>query len=364
MKKVIFSLICLVKQNKQKEKITMNNLSHFSRNFNHLSLAEKKLIQKFLSKGFKPSKIASILDRSRSTISRHINNKANTDFVKLGKKVKRMYVASIAHHNYINNKSRRGAKYKLFNDLNLVKYLEDKVINEKWSPEVAIGRAKLLGLSFKISITPKSVYNYIQRNQIKITPFDLRFKLRRKKSKHLNIKVHKKKLGLSIEQRPLSVENRTEFGHWEADCVVDKNNNSVLVLQERMTRFCTIVKLNHHDSNSCFKQLEIFKRKFGKSSKLIFKTITCDNGSEFYSFPLTKNTNVYYAHPYCSYEKGGVENLNGIIRRYINKGQDISKLSRQKIQSIKEHINSIPRKILDYKTPQEIFEENISSIVA
>ena len=342
----------------------MSNLSHKKRNFNHLSIAERRLIEKLFKQGCKPAKIAKLLDRNRSTICRQINNKANTDFVRIGKKVKRVYVADIAQSNYVKNKSNGGAKYKLFKDMNCLRYIEDKVINEKWSPDVAIGRAKLLNMNFKISITAKSIYNYIQRGQIKITPFHLRFKLRRKKAKHKETKEHKKKLGLSIEQRPLHINDRLEFGHWEADCVVDKNNNSVLVLQERLTRFCTIIKLKHHDSITCFDKLEKFKKIFGKHSKHIFKTISCDNGSEFYKYPLTKNTKVYFAHPYCSYEKGGVENLNGIIRRCIQKGQDISKLTRQKAQSIKEHINSIPRKILNYKTPKEVFENYISSIVA
>ena len=340
----------------------MKNLSQNKRNFNHFSLSERKLIEKLNRQGFSISSIAKLLDRHRSSIYRQINNKKNTDFVRIGKKVKRLYVANKAQSNYEYNKSNCGPKYKLLNDKNLVAYIENCVINKKWSPQVALGRARLLELSFNINISAKSIYNYIDRNQLKITPFHLRFKLRRKKPKKQYIKQNKRKLGKSIEQRPLFINERMEFGHWEGDTIVDKNCNSILILTERLTRYGIMIKLKHHTSDEVLKNLNILKRKFGKNFKNIFKTITFDNGSEFYKTVELENKNfqVYFTHPYCSYEKGGVENFNGIIRRYIPKTKDIRSLTRQKIQAINKQINEIPRKILNYKTPSEAFEEYLA----
>lgn len=344
----------------------MNTLSQNKTNFNHFSLSERKLIEKLNRRGFSVSSIAKLLGRHRSSIYRQINNKNNTDFVRVGNKIKRAYVASKAQINYEHNKSNCGAKYKLFNDPNLIRYIEDCVINKKWSPEVAIGRADLIGLNSCISISPKSIYNYIDRNQLKITPFHLRFKLRRKKPKKQYIKQNKKKLGTSIEQRPLFINERLEFGHWEGDCIVDKNCNSIFVLTERLSRFGFMFKLKHHTSEEVNKQINILKRKFGKNFKNIFKTITFDNGSEFYRTVEFENTNlqIYFTHPYCSYEKGGVENFNGIIRRYIPKAKDIKSLTRQKIQAINKQINDTPRKILNYKTATEYFNMCLDSIIA
>ena len=172
----------------------MKNLPHKKRNFNHFTLNERKLIQKLSRNGLSASSIARLLDRHRSSISRQLNNKSNSDFVKVGSKVKRLYVASKAQLNYETNKSNCGAKYKLLEDKKLITYIEDCVVNKKWSPEVALGRAKLLGLSFNVNISAKSIYNYIDRNQLKITPFHLRFKLRRKKPKKQYIKVLNKDL--------------------------------------------------------------------------------------------------------------------------------------------------------------------------
>lgn len=241
----------------------------------------------------------------------------------------------------------------------MIKYIEDCVINKKWSPDIAIQRAKRLGWNFKIHISAKTIYNYIDRNQIKITPFDLRFKLRKRKPKKQYIKQNKKKLGKSIEIRPEYINNRSEFEHWEGDTIVDKNNNSILVLQERTSRKGMLLKLNKHISDEVNRQLKILKNKYGKHFKNIFKTITFDNGSEFYRTIEFEDDNlqIYFTHPYCSYEKGGIENLNGIIRRYIPKGKNIQDITRQKIKAIIEQIDNTPRKILNYRTPKEYFEE-------
>lgn len=343
----------------------MTNIPHNSKFFNHLSLSERKIIQNLYTKGFSPSYIANILGRHRSTISRQLNNKKNTDFVRFGSKVKRTYVASIAQDNYVKNKSKCGAKYKLFNDISLIHFIEDAVINKKWSPQVAIGRAKLLGLSFNINISAKSIYNYIDRHQLNITPFHLRFRLRRKKPKKQYIKQNKKKLGKSIEERPLSVLNREEFGHWEGDTIVDKDSNSVFVLVERVSRKGFMLKLRKHTSDEVVLKLKQIKRKFGKYFKYIFKTITFDNGAEFYRVVDIEDSNlqIYFTHPYCSHEKGGVENYNGIIRRYIPKGMSIKKLTQESITRINEQIDNTPRKILNYKTSKECFDEYVKAIV-
>lgn len=95
--------------------------------------------------GLSISCIANLLGRHRSTISRQLSNKKNLDFLRVKGKVVRTYSAIKAQDNYSKNKSNCGAKYKLFQDNNLIKYIEDCVVNKKWSPEVAIGRAKLVG---------------------------------------------------------------------------------------------------------------------------------------------------------------------------------------------------------------------------
>ena len=340
---------------KQKEKITMENLSHKKRNFNHFCLKERQILENLLKQHYKVSAIAVILGKHRSSIYRQINNLANTDFVRFGKKVKRFYVANKAHSNYLMNKSNCGAKLKV-----------DCIKNKKY-PDVALGRAKRLGLEFQISVTPHTVYNYIRKNILNgINMFDMKYMLTRKPNKKGKERVNKTKLGTSIELRPDYINNRLEYGHWEGDCVVDKNQNALFILLERKMRCGKIFKLKKHDSQNILDCINKLKKQYGKKFKHIFKTITFDNGSEFAKvFTLeSEDLHIYFTHPYSSFEKGGVENYNGWIRRYIPKGTDISKISREKIQAINSQINNVPRKILNYKTPAEVFQTYLDSITA
>lgn len=120
-----------------------------------------------------------------------------------------------------------------------------------------------------------------------------------------------------------------------------------------------MLKLKRHTSEEVNRQLQILTNRYGGKFKKIFKTITFENGSEFYKTIEFENDNlqIYFTHPYSSYEKGGVENLNGIIRRYLPKNKNLKEITRQKLKSINEQIDNTPRKILNYRTPKEYFEE-------
>lgn len=148
---------------------------------------KRQILENLLKQHYKISAIADILGKHRSSIYRQINNKANTDFVRFGKKVKRFYVAKKAHSNYLKNKSNCGAKLKIFKDDNL---------------------------------SPHTVYNYIRKNILKgVSLFDMKYMLTRKPNKQKEEqKVNKTKLGTSIELRPENINNRLECGHWERDC--------------------------------------------------------------------------------------------------------------------------------------------------
>lgn len=346
----------------------VNNITKVKK-FQQLCKKERQLIQQWYLKHISISEIARRLNHNKSTISRQVNNKKNLDFYrKHNGYVIKTYSAIKAEENYIKNKSKCGAKYKLFKDKNLVKDLEDAILKNKLSPDAFIGRSIRLGWKYNISITVHSIYNYIDRNQLKIKPMDLLMKVKRKVRKANNAdtfhKKNKRRLGLSIEERDSEISLREEFGHWEGDCVVDKSNNGVFVLSERKTRMYFVFKLKHHNSESVMEKMRYLKRKFGKNFRNIFKTITVDNGSEFWKMTECQKwkTKIYFTHPYSSWEKGTVENCNGILRRYIAKGKDIKSINRQTIESCCMQINNIPRKILNYQTANECFEKELTNI--
>ena len=154
---------------------------------------------------------------------------------------------------------------------------------------------------------------------------------------------------VSIDKRFLGAENRTRFGHWERDAVVSgKNGNgSLAVAQERKSRLVMARKTKTMSP----KEHNIKTKKMTKD--MLVKSYTYDNGIENKKHG-ELGVPTFFCDPYSSWQKGGVENANKMIRRYIPKGSDISKVSDRFLQRIIEKINKKPRKILGYKSALEV----------
>ena len=196
---------------------------------------------------------------------------------------------------------------------------------------------------------------------------DLPMKLRRN-TKCTRIKKHKKKLGTSISQRPIDIDNSKEFCHWEIDTVIgekSKDDNVLLTIVERKTRYSMIIKAVAKTAPAVTDALNRVRNLFGEQFSQVFKSITSDNGSEFADLSTIEsetNTKIYFTHPYSSFEKGTNERHNGLIRRFIPKGKRISEYSCDDIASIEDWMNTLPRRILKYKTPEELFELHLDQI--
>lgn len=203
---------------------------------------------------------------------------------------------------------------------------------------------------------------------------DLPVKSQRKRGYHrVHSRQHKILYGTSIEKRDESILSRTEFGHWEMDTVKGKVHSkcSLLVFTERKTRKELIFKLEHHDAQNVVAQLDKLEKKLKKNFAKIFKSITCDNGTEFARaedlersciYKNKKRTNVYYCHPYTSCERGSNEVANKLIRRHIPKGTCFDDISIEKVKNIEKWMNGYPRRIFSYRTADDMFKEEISSI--
>ena len=172
----------------------------------------------------------------------------------------------------------------------------------------------------------KTLYNYVDQGLLSIHNYELPEKLKRNTKRH-RVRQNKKKLGRSIEERPEEINKRNEFGHWECDLVLGhktKDDEVLLTLSERMSREFLIIRITDKTSASvmqAFKELQ-----YSEHWNDIFKTITTDNGSEFADLSNLEdasNTLIYYAHLYTSCDKGTVERHNGLIRRFIPKGEAI-----------------------------------------
>ena len=173
----------------------------------------------------------------------------------------------------------------------------------------------------------------------------------------------------SIDYRPEEANNREVYGHWEGDLVIGtKKRGSVLfTLTERMTREEIIVKIPGKKAEYVAQALDKIEKKYKNIFSDKFKTITFDNGGEFRNWELLEKsydkrrknprTQVFYAHPYRSGERGSNENANRLIRRFIPKGIDITPISEEFIQKIEDWINNYPRAMFNYKSTNKILSE-------
>ena len=137
-------------------------------------------------------------------------------------------------------------------------------------------------------------------------------------------------------------------------------------MTERKTRYSFILKLPDKKASTVLKAFGELFATFGSDAGKVFKSLTTDNGSEFTSLSkLEKVSNilVYYAHPYTSWEKGSIENHNGLFRRFIPKGKNISDYSLEYVAKVARWANTLSRKILGYTTAEEIFVKEFYSVL-
>lgn len=193
-------------------------------------------------------------------------------------------------------------------------------------------------------------------------------KLSRNTKQH-EVRENKKNLGRSIEERLETVDLREEFGHWEIDSVLGKKNENepaVVALTERKHRNSIWLKVKNHSAEAVDEALDELLETFGDKYREVFKTITSDNGSEFANLSRLedKGIGIYFTHPYTSCEKGTVECHNRMLRRFIPKGKSIGDYTADEIMIFADIINGLPRKLLGYHTPEELFDAELDRIYA
>lgn len=269
-------------------------------------------------------------------------------------------------------KTSKGPQLKIGNDYEFVEFVE-KMIKKGYSPEAILGYIKTHNMNFKTSICRVTLYSYIDKGVIpNVSNKNL---LRKGKTKkHNKVKTVKppRKLEHSIEKRPKEVSERTTFGHWELDTIVGTKTKgqTILAFTERYTRQEILFKSPDKTAVSTVSILNKLEKSIGaKNFKKIFKSITCDNGTEFantygmeFSPSGKQRTTVYYCHPYCSSERASNENQNGFVRRFIPKKVPMDLYTTEQLRDIQDFINNYPRGIFNYKTSEEMFTEELKKL--
>jgi len=343
----------------------------------HLSAAERKIIERLLREGASKGEIARVLYRSRSTIKREMHRGAVVQRKKNPYESKApnhpehieytAYFSEVGQRVYEERRGNCGSKSKVVACSDFVEFVESKVLGEeKWSPDAAIGYAKAHGLFPGQEFCTKTFYNWTDDGLVRVKNIHLLLKVRRKPKSPR--KERKRVLGKSIEERPAMVETREEFGHWEGDGIVGKGRQGHLItLVERKLGMGFLFNVGSKESEKIVEIIDGLEKECGRYFRDIFKTITFDNGVEFSnSAGIERGGRIqaYYAHPYSSFERGTNENWNGIVRRFIPKGSSLEKLSDKDIQRINHYINTLPRKRFGYKTPLDLWNQQMAAILA
>ena len=343
------------------------NDTPISRKNKHLNAYERGQIALLHSQGKTPYMIAKLLNRASNTIRNELK-RGTVPQIK-GSKTVMMYFPETGQASYDHNRKNCGAKYKLLKCECFIQHVTEAFFEKKHSLDAICGRLKKTN-KFKRSHTVcmKTLYNYVDLGLIGISNIDLPFKLRRS-TKPARTRKHKKVLGASIAERPQSINDRSEFGHWEVDTIVGKKGKSetaLLTLTERVTRKEIIRKIPNRTSESVQSAINELVNESGPYFSKVFKSFTADNGSEFSELSEIESltgSNVYFAHPYASGERGTNERHNGLIRRFVPKGKSINDVSLDMISKVQVWCNTLPRKILGYQTPDEAFEDSIRNIL-
>lgn len=315
--------------------------------YTHITTEERECIQMMLAQGKTQETIAESLSRSKSTISRELTRNSQD-----GK-----YSTLRAEKLSIQRKKLCGAINKLKNDPILNEAICSR-LNDEMSPEQVKGRMEMEG---KKCVSFKTIYRCIENGILVISKSCLRHggKKRRKLSTDKRGQIPDR---VMITERPKEIETRSILGHYESDTVVGKDHQSAILTHvERKSRYLLVAKLKEPSSLGV---LEATKLLFRNIPREALKTFTSDNGKEFSKFKeISKFLEIdfYFALPHHPWERGTNENTNGLLRQYFPKGTDFNLTTDEQIRVVATKLNNRPRKILNYKTPHEVFWADLNS---
>lgn len=280
------------------------------------------------------------------------------------------YSAAKGQIIHLQRQKNKGRPLKIGNDIAYANFLEEKMLSKsdkrkRCSPAVALELARREGFETEVCVT--TLYSYIDKGVfLELTNKDLwekpKRKPRKKRQEDEEPKVAHKHLP-SITQRPEESSQRSELGHWEMDLVISSGDTRrcFLTMTERKSREEIIIPLPDHRAVTIRRAIDRLERQT-VGFKRKFRSITTDNGPEFLEYEQLiqscrskgKRFDVYYCHSYSAWEKGTVEVHNRMIRRWFPKGTDFTKISQKEIAALQEWMNGYPRKVLGWKTPQEV----------
>lgn len=317
---------------------------------NHITLEQRYQIAAYMNAGMCIDDIAKQIGKNRSSIYRELNRNSSS---------KGQYTAKKAHELSTERKDRFIGLRKFDS---ACKKVCESLLKHKWSPDQIVGHCKRMGIAM---VSHERIYQHIRQDKVNGGKLYLncRHKLKNRKrpvGKHLPIANR-----VSINERPEIVANKERFGDWEMDTIIGAyQQGAILTLTERATNFIFILKLEQGKNSKALRE------KLNETLlpyKNFVHTITTDNGPEFADHLAMKScldSCIYFANPYCSWEKGSIEHANKLIRQYIPKEENLNRYTQAQLNEIQYAINNRPREKLNFDTPKNLFFNFVHGNVA
>jgi IS30 family transposase len=321
--------------------------------YKQLTRKERYHIWASLKRGSSQKEIAESIGVHPSTICRELQRNRDD-------------VTQEYHFAFAETKSQRRqqnkAKYTVFTS-KIKTYIRTK-LKEEWSPEQIAGRMKM---DHGFTVCHETIYRYIYHNKSRGGRLYKHLRHKNKKYHSRSNKYQRRGIiidRVSIDKRPKIVDKKKRIGDFEIDTVIGLNHIGALVtVVDRKSKFTLIRKVTSKRAEEVTRALVEMLTPL----KPITRTITSDNGKEFaYHKQVSEalDTSFYFAHPYSSWERGLNEHTNGLIRQYLPKKTDFTQISKEEIITIQDKLNHRPRKILNYRTPFEVFFTEVAKAFA
>lgn len=307
--------------------------------YTQLTREQRYQIYALCKKNHSLTEIASVIDVHKSTVSREI--KRNTGC--------RGYRPKQAHELALQ---RREEKIRFGISESTWRRVE-QLLREDWSPEQV---SKWLTESDEHSVSHESIYQYIYWDKTNGGDLHTHLRCQKQRRKRYGFYDRRGKLvnQVSIDERPEIVEERERWGDWELDTIIGKNHQQAIVtMTERTLRLTYLFKVEQKRADLVENAIV---ETLGKLALPVL-TLTADNGREFANherIAKALDADFYFAHPYCSWERGSNENSNGLVRQYFPKGSDFSGIGTKELAHVMKRLNNRPRKCLGMKTPNEV----------
>ncbi|MCJ7776022.1 MAG: IS30 family transposase [Desulfobulbaceae bacterium] len=310
--------------------------------YTQLTQEQRYQIYALLKMEHSQTKVATVIGVHKSTISREVHRNCG----------KRGYRPKQAH--CLSLKRRRNTVTKRITAETWARI--DEKLQQDWSPEQVSGWLKK---NTEVEVSHEWIYQHIYMDKRSGGDLYKHLRCQKKRRKRIGDYDRRGKIPnqVSIEDRPEIVEKRERIGDWEGDTIIGAGRQGAIVtLVERKSRFTLLKQV----ANRTAAVVEDAILDLLKPYQVATHTITFDNGKEFanhQSISEKLKSDVYFAHPYASWERGTNENTNGLIRQYFPKGSDFSSFSDRQISFVMERLNARPRKCLDFQAPAMVFSQ-------